>query len=88
MYKIAKLIGRRMSRVRIGRIAFTAEASNLQNWAIFVQSEDHKRYTLVQKEDKHVLYNGRCTICFDNIASEAKVITDTKKSRKVNHQVH
>ena len=30
----------------------------------------------------------RCTICFDNNASEAEVITDTKKSRKVNHQIH
>ena len=76
------------SRVRIGRNAFTAEASTLQNCAIFVKSEDHKRYTLVQKEDKHFFYNGRCTICFDNSASEAKVIRDTKKSRKANHQVH
>ena len=32
-------------------------------------------YTLVQKEDKHFLYNGRCTICLDNEASEAEVIT-------------
>ena len=32
------------SRVEIGRIAFTAEASfKSVNWAIFVQSEDHKR---------------------------------------------
>ena len=29
---------------------------------------------------------GRCTIYFDYNASEAEVITDTKKSRKVNHQ--
>ena len=28
-----------------------------------------------------------CTICLDNDASEAEVITDTKKSR-VNHQIH
>ena len=41
-----------------------------------------------RKEDKHFLYNGECTICFDNNASEAEVITDTKKSRKVNHQIH
>ena len=45
-------------------------------------------YTLVEKEDKQFLYNGECTICFDNNASEAEVITDTKKSRKVNHQIH
>ena len=31
------------SRVRIGRIASTAEASKSVDWAIFVQSEDHKR---------------------------------------------
>ena len=94
------------------------------DWAIFVQSEDHKRivpprmmnyaknpykstihqhrglsrrsllllqkldwnlyewmFTLVQKEDTHFLYNGGCTKCLDNDASEAEVITDTKKSR-------
>ena len=45
-------------------------------------------YTLVHKEDKHFLYNGECAICLDNDASEAEVITDTKKSRKVNHQIH
>ena len=45
-------------------------------------------YTLVQKEDKHFLCNGRCTICFDTNASGAEVITDTKKSRKLNHQIH
>ena len=39
-------------------------------------------YTLVQKEDKHFLYEGRCTICLDNDASEGEVITDTK-----NHQI-
>ena len=31
---------------------------------------------------------GVCTICFDNSASEAEVITDPKKSRKVNYQIH
>ena len=45
-------------------------------------------YTLVQKEDKHFLHKGGCAICFDNNASEAEWITDTKKSRKVNHQIH
>ena len=30
----------------------------------------------------------RGTICFDNNASEAEVKTDTKKSRKVNNQIH
>ena len=116
------------SRVRIGRIAFSAEASNLyiwryscnpkttsglfnQEWWItqkfltivqFIFSVDWARdhysiaeagleillgvYTLVQREDKHFLH--RCTICFDNHASEAEAITDTKKSRKVNHQIH
>ena len=44
-------------------------------------------HTLVHKKDKHFLYNGGCTICFDNNASEAEVITDTKKLRKVNHQI-
>ena len=29
-----------------------------------------------------------CTIRVDNNASEAEVIPDTKKSRKVNHQIH
>ena len=29
-------------------------------------------YTLVQKEDKHFLHNGWCTVCFDNNASEAE----------------
>ena len=45
-----------------------------------------KVYTLVQKEDKHFLYNGECTTSWENKSSE--VITDTKKSRKVNHQIH
>ena len=27
-------------------------------------------------------------MCFDNNVSEAEVITDTKKSRTVNHQIH
>ena len=44
--------------------------------------------TLVRKEVNHFLCNGRCAICFDNDASEAEVIADTKKSRKVNHQIH
>ena len=29
-----------------------------------------------------------CTVCLDNDASEAQVIADTKKSRKVHHQIH
>ena len=56
-------------------------------------------YSLVQKEDKHFLYHGRRvynlsstmeggTICLNDSASEAEVITDTKKSRKVNDQIH
>ena len=45
-------------------------------------------YTLVQKEDKHFLYNGGVYNFFYNNASEAEAITDTKKSRKVNHQIH
>ena len=45
-------------------------------------------YPLVQKENKHFAYNGECTICLDNSASEAEVNTDTKKSRKVNHQIN
>ena len=45
-------------------------------------------YILVQEEEKHFFYNGRCTICLDSNASETKEITDTKKSRKVNHQIH
>ena len=45
-------------------------------------------YTLVQKEDKHFLYNGTCTTCLDNNASEAEVVTDRKKPRKVNYQIH
>ena len=46
-------------------------------------------YALEKKEDKQfILYHGVCTICLDNNASEAEVITDTKKSRKVNHQIH
>ena len=45
-------------------------------------------YTLVQKEDKHLLYNEGCTIFLDNNASEAEEITETKKSRKVNHQIY
>ena len=53
------------------------------DWKLYVEM-----YTLVQKEDTHFLYNWRCTICFDNSASEAEIITDTKKSRKVNHQIH
>ena len=42
----------------------------------------------------HTRTEGRQTlspqflICFDNNASEAEVITDTRKSRKVNHQIH
>ena len=59
------------SRARIGRVAFTAEASNL--WIV--------RYSCNPKT-----VSG--TTCLDNNASEAEVITDTKKSRKVNHQIH
>ena len=47
-----------------------------------------KVYTIVQKEDKHFLYHGRCKISLGNNASEAEVIIDPKKSRKVNHQIH
>ena len=125
-----KINWKEISRVRIGRIVFTAEASNLQigrysrnpktisglfnqEWGI-TQKHPYKNtihlycglcprsllycrswtgivrevYTLVQKKETHFLYNEGWTICFDNNASEAEVITDTKKSRKVNHQVH
>ena len=43
---------------------------------------------LVQKEDKYFIYNGECTICLDNDASEAEVITDLNKPRRVNYQIH
>ena len=125
----AKLVGKRIHVW--GSVALPLHRWSFKsvNWAIFVQSEDHKRIipprmmnyanslqeynssfpwieheiiTPVQKldwklygecthsyrkEDKHFLYNGECTISFDNNASEAEVIADTKKSRKANHQI-
>ena len=33
---------------------------------------ERKVHTIVEKEDKHFLYNARCTIWFDNNASEQK----------------
>ena len=38
------------------------------------------------KQSFPLQWRGRCAICLDNNASEAEVITDTKKSRKVNHK--
>ena len=34
-----------------------------------------------------ILCHGECTICLDKNASEAEAITDTLKTRKVNHQI-
>ena len=126
--------------MRISRIAFTAEASNLligryscnpktigdystkndelrkrfrtrENF-ICTPWIEHEIITLIQKLDwklygrcthsyrrktnisftmesvQFILCHGECTICHDNNASEAVVITDTKKSRNVNHQIH
>ena len=62
-----------------------------------IEEAARKVYTLVQKEDKHFLYHGGCTIyplpwgctiCLDANASEAEVITDPKESRKANCQIH
>ena len=62
------------SRVRIGCIAFTVEASK-------------KRCTYTRTEGRQTL-SSRFLICFDNNASEAEVVTDIKKSRKVNCKIH
>ena len=49
-------------------------------------------YTLVQKEDKDFLFHGEVhgivQFVSINSASEAEVITDTKESRKVNHEIN
>ena len=43
-------------------------------------------HTLVQKEGKH--FSSQLLICFNNDASEAEAVTDVKKPRKVNDQIH
>ena len=43
-------------------------------------------HTLVQKEGKH--FSSQLLICFNNDASEAEAVTDIKKPRKVNDQIH
>ena len=41
---------------------------------------------VMKKEDKHFL--DKFLICFNNDASEAKLVTFSLKSRKVNYQIH
>ena len=42
-------------------------------------------HTLVQKEDKH--FSSQFLICFNSDASEAEVVTDIKKPRRMNYQI-
>ena len=42
-------------------------------------------HTPVQKEDT---FSSQLLICFHDSASKAEVITDIKKLRKVNYQIH
>ena len=44
---------------------------------------EYEIITLLQKEHKHFLYNGWCTICFDNNASEAEVIEEGEPSNSL-----
>ena len=59
-----------------------------------VLEAERKERKEVVREAAHTRTEGRQTlsiqflICFDNNASEAEVITDTKKSRKANRQIH
>ena len=96
VYKITSLTGKRIHVWGLGLHCLYCGSFKSVNWAIFVQSEVHKRiipprmmnYAKIHYKSKIHEEDGKCTISFDNNASEAEVITDKKKSRKMNHQIH
>ena len=51
------------------------------------ESSTGEAYTIVQKEDEHFLLQWESVQFVSTNASEAEVITDPKKSRKVNHKI-
>ena len=52
------------------------------------KEREEKVYGVYTRTEGRQTLSSQFLICFDNNASEAEAITDTKKSRKVNHQIH
>ena len=81
-----ELSGRFLTRVQFihPRGSITRSILCCKSWTGSTREKNVKK--VVQKEDKH--FSSQLLIFFNNDASEAEVVTDFKKPRKVSYQIH